>query len=171
MPTTITTTEELEITCLKLAESPYVTIDTEFIRERSYYPELCLVQLASDDCEVIVDPLAEGIDLAALLALLQNEKVTKVFHSGKQDIEIFYYLSGEIPQNVFDTQVAAMVCGFGAAASYASLVDQLVGQAIDKSSRFTDWSKRPLSQKQLDYAIGDVTHLRIVYHKLKEKLA
>ena len=162
----ITTTDALAHACTQLATSSYVTIDTEFIREKTYYPVLCLVQLASDEHEYMVDPLAEGIDLSPLFELLQNSKVTKVFHSGKQDIEIFYHLTGNIPQNVFDTQIAAMVCGFGAAASYASLVEQIAGKTLDKSSRFTDWSRRPLTEKQLHYAIGDVTYLRDIYKNL-----
>lgn len=166
----ITNTEKLQHACNELAKYDYITIDTEFLREKTYHPVLCLVQLASEDLEYIVDPLAEGIDLAPLYELLANSKVTKVFHSGKQDIEIFYHATGKIPQNVFDTQITAMVCGFGAAASYASLVNSFVGLNLDKSSRFTDWSKRPLSEKQLEYAIGDVTHLRIIYKEMLAKL-
>jgi ribonuclease D len=166
----ITTTHELEALCKELKKEKYITVDTEFLREKTYYPKLCLIQIASENHEFAVDPLADGIDLSKLFKIFANKKVLKVFHSAKQDIEIIYNMSGVIPKPLFDTQVAAMVCGFGPSASYALLVSDLVGQSVDKSSRFTDWSKRPLTENQLSYAISDVTHLRDVYKSLKESL-
>jgi len=166
----VTKTDDLEILCARLSEYSYVTIDTEFLRESTFWPELCLVQIASDDESAIIDPLAEGISLEPLFKLLQNPNVLKVFHAGRQDLEIFHHLSGEVPTPIFDTQVAAMVCGYGESVGYDTLVASLTGASIDKSSRFTDWSRRPLSDRQLTYAEADVTHLRVVYAKLKEKL-
>lgn len=166
----IDTTEELAAVCSRLAEHPFITIDTEFIRETTFWPELCLVQMASEAEAVLVDPLASGIDLAPMFELLADESVLKVFHAARQDIEIFYNLSGKVPHPVFDTQVAAMVCGFGDAIAYDQLVRRISGAQIDKSSRFTDWRQRPLSEKQLNYALADVTHLRDVYAKLSEQL-
>jgi ribonuclease D len=166
----IVTTQDLESACQKLALSEFITIDTEFLRETTFWPQLCLVQMASPDLEVIVDPLAEGIDLAPLFELMANPAVTKVFHAARQDIEIIFHLGNLIPHPIFDTQVAAMVCGFGDSVSYDQLVQKVKNVHIDKSSRFTDWSRRPLSEKQLDYALADVTHLRDVYLKLKAEL-
>ena len=166
----ITTTDELKVFCKKLAHDPYVTIDTEFIREKTYYPKLCLVQIAGPEDAAVIDPLSKEIELEPLFALLKNQKVLKVFHACRQDIEIFYQLMGEVPRPIFDTQIAAMVCGYGESVGYEPLVAQLTGGAIDKSSRFTDWARRPLSEKQLHYAISDVTHLRPVYEKLMEKI-
>ena len=166
----ITQTDDLSAFCQRAAVFPSITIDTEFIRERTYYPRLCLIQIATDDEAVIIDPMADGISLEPLIELLNNENVLKVFHAARQDLEIFYHLSGKIPHPVFDTQVAAMVCGFGESVGYEGLVRQLTGDQIDKSSRFTNWAQRPLTQKQLDYAVSDVTHLRIVYAKLAKKL-
>ncbi|OLP43170.1 ribonuclease D [Rhizobium oryziradicis] len=166
----IVTTQDLEAACKTLAKSEFITIDTEFLRETTFWPELCLVQMASPDLEVIVDPLAEGIDLAPLFELMANTAVTKVFHAARQDIEIIFHLGNLIPQPIFDTQVAAMVCGFGDSVSYDQLVQKIKNIHIDKSSRFTDWSRRPLTEKQLDYALADVTHLRDVYLKLKSEL-
>ncbi|THF52392.1 ribonuclease D [Allorhizobium terrae] len=166
----IVTTQDLEAACKTLAKSEFITIDTEFLRETTFWPELCLVQMASPDLEVIVDPLAEGIDLAPLFELMANTAVTKVFHAARQDIEIIFHLGNLIPQPIFDTQVAAMVCGFGDSVSYDQLVQKVKNIHIDKSSRFTDWSRRPLTEKQLDYALADVTHLRDVYLKLKSEL-
>lgn len=166
MCTFIQTTEELDNLCLRLAEHPFVTVDTEFIREKTYWPQLCLIQIASEDEAVCVDPLAKGIDLRALFDLMQNESVIKVFHAARQDIEIFYHLSGKTPVSVFDTQLAAMVCGFGESVSYQNLVQRLLGRELDKSMRFTDWSRRPLTDKQISYALNDVTHLRDVYRKI-----
>jgi ribonuclease D len=166
----IVTTQDLEAACKTLAQSEFITIDTEFLRETTFWPELCLVQMASPDLEVIVDPLANGIDLAPLFELMANTNVIKVFHAARQDIEIIFHLGNLIPQPIFDTQVAAMVCGFGDSVSYDQLVQKIKNIHIDKSSRFTDWSRRPLTEKQLDYAIADVTHLRDVYLKLKAEL-
>ncbi len=172
---TITTTEALESYCAHAAKFPYVTVDTEFLRERSYYSKLCLVQLAvagEDDARdaVLVDPLAEGISLAPLYALFADESVVKVFHAARQDLEIFYHDAGIFPKPLFDTQVAAMVCGFGDQAGYETLVRKIARAQVDKSSRFTDWSRRPLSEAQKKYAIGDVTHLRRIYEWLREEL-
>lgn len=166
----IDTTAALAVACTELAKSEFVTIDTEFLRETTFWPELCLVQLASPNHEYIVDPLAKGLDLAPLFELMANQNVLKVFHAARQDIEILYHLSGAIPTPVFDTQVAAMVCGYGDSISYDQLVQRIKNVQIDKSSRFTDWSRRPLSEKQLDYALADVTHLRDVYASLKKQL-
>ncbi|GEO84592.1 MULTISPECIES: ribonuclease D [Alphaproteobacteria] len=166
----IETTAALEEACLKLAQSDFITIDTEFLRETTFWPELCLIQMASPDLEVIVDPLAKGIDLAPFFTLMADTSVIKVFHAARQDIEIIFHLGNLIPHPIFDTQVAAMVCGFGDSVSYDQLVQKVKNVHIDKTSRFTDWSRRPLSEKQLDYALADVTHLRDVYLKLKEEL-
>ena len=166
----IETTAALEEACLKLAQSDFITIDTEFLRETTFWPELCLIQMASPDVEVIVDPLAKGLDLSPFFALMADTSVIKVFHAARQDIEIIFHLGNLIPHPIFDTQVAAMVCGFGDSVSYDQLVQKVKNVHIDKTSRFTDWSRRPLSEKQLDYALADVTHLRDVYLKLKEEL-
>jgi len=166
----IESTEELSAACARLAHHPFITIDTEFIRETTFWPELCLVQVASTDEAVLIDPLAKGIDLAPLFNLLADKNVLKVFHAARQDIEIFYKLTGKVPEPVFDTQVAAMVCGFGDAIAYDQLVKRISGAHIDKSSRFTDWRQRPLSDRQLSYALADVTHLRDVYADLHERL-
>ncbi|MGA0531408.1 ribonuclease D [Hansschlegelia sp. KR7-227] len=166
----ITTTEDLTKACARFARAAYVTVDTEFLRETTFWPKLCVVQIADDDGPVVVDALAERIDLAPLFELMTDERVLKVFHSGRQDIEIFHHLSGRVPHPVFDTQVAAMVLGFGDSVSYDQLVQRTAGVTLDKSSRFTDWSRRPLSDEQIDYAIADVTHLRTVYAKLSADL-
>ena len=166
----ITRTEDLAAACDSLAGAKFVTVDTEFMRETTYWPKLCLIQMASDDDAVLVDAMAEGIDLAPFFALMANEKVLKVFHSGRQDIEIVFNLGDLIPHPVFDTQVAAMVCGFGDSISYDQLVAKLTGAHIDKSSRFTDWARRPLTERQLTYALADVTHLRDVYRAVAKKL-
>jgi ribonuclease D len=168
--TVITTTEELETVCRRFQDEPYVTVDTEFMREKTYWPQLCLIQMASDTDEVLVDPLAEGIDLKPFLDVMAHTQTLKVFHSARQDIEIVHHMAGVIPHPLFDTQVAAMVCGFGDSVGYEGLIKKLVGARIDKSSRFTDWSRRPLSDKQLNYALSDVTHLRHAYKKLKKHL-
>jgi len=167
----ITTTEQLARFCAAQAEAEFVTVDTEFMRERTYYPKLCLVQLGSAAESVAVDPLAKGIDLTPLFDLMANPKILKVFHAARQDVEIFVNLTGKVPAPMFDTQVAAMVCGFGDSASYETLAGQLANAKIDKSSRFTDWSNRPLTEKQIEYALGDVSHLRRVYEKLRDQLA
>jgi ribonuclease D len=166
----ITTTEALAEACARLRQAAYVTVDTEFLRETTFWPKLCVVQLADAEGPEVVDALAPGLDLAPLFELMADERVLKVFHSGRQDIEIFHHLSGKVPHPVFDTQVAAMVLGFGDSISYDQLVQRTAGVALDKSSRFTDWSRRPLSQEQIDYAIADVTHLRTVYEKLSADL-
>jgi len=166
----ITTTADLEALVSRLSEYPHITIDTEFLRESTFWPILCLVQIASDDESAIIDPLAKGIDLQPLFNLMANENVLKVFHAGRQDLEIFHHLSKEVPKPIFDTQVAAMVCGFGESVGYDTLVSKIAGKHVDKSSRFTDWSRRPLSDRQLEYAEADVTHLRDVYKFLSDKL-
>lgn len=166
----ITTTSDLTQACEQLAKSEFVTVDTEFIRETTFWPELCLIQIAGPEGEYIVDPLAKGIDLAPFFALMADETIVKVFHAARQDLEIVYNLGKVIPHPLFDTQVAAMVCGFGDSVSYDQLVQKTKGVHIDKTSRFTDWRRRPLSDKQLDYAMADVTHLRDVYLYLKEEL-
>ena len=153
-----------------LEGAPYLALDTEFMRDQTYWPKLCLIQVAAPGIEAIVDPLAEGIDLAPFYDLLKTPGIVKVLHASRQDIEIFHHQGGMIPNPLFDTQIAAMVAGFGDAASYETLCRKIARVEIDKSSRFTDWSRRPLSQKQLDYAIGDVTHLRKIYEYLKGQL-
>ncbi|RKF16983.1 ribonuclease D [Roseovarius spongiae] len=171
---TITTTEALAAFCAEAAKQPYVTVDTEFLRERTYYSKLCLVQLAmpgeDDDSAALVDPLAGDISLEPLYDLFRNENVVKVFHAARQDLEIFYIDAGLIPTPLFDTQVAAMVCGFGEQAGYETLVKRIARQQVDKSSRFTDWSRRPLSEAQKKYALADVTHLRKIYEYLAREL-
>ena len=166
----IDSTAALRQACETLAKSEFITIDTEFLRETTFWPVLCLIQMASPDLEVLVDPMAKDIDLAPFFELMANSAVTKVFHAARQDLEIIYNLGRIIPHPIFDTQVAAMVCGFGDSVSYDQLVQRTKGVAIDKSSRFTDWSHRPLSEKQLAYALADVTHLRDVYAVLKAEL-
>ena len=166
----VTTTGELQALCKELSGNPFVTVDTEFMREQTYWPQLCLIQVAGLSTEAIVDPLAGGIDLAAFFDLMANASVLKVFHAARQDIEIAYAKTGIVPAPVFDTQVAAMVCGFGESISYVNLVKRITGADLDKSSRFTDWSRRPLSEKQLAYALGDVTHLREVYRVLSAEI-
>jgi ribonuclease D len=167
----ITTTSDLHSLCETLSTADFVTVDTEFLREQTFWPQLCLIQLAGPNAEAIVDPMADGLDLAPFYALMANTSVVKVFHAARQDIEIVVTKAGIVPTPVFDTQVAAMVCGFGESISYVNLVKKITGADLDKSSRFTDWSRRPLSDKQLTYALGDVTHLRDVYLHLKAHLA
>jgi len=166
----ISSTEDLAEACVRLGQAPFVAVDTEFMRESTFWPKLCLIQMASDGVEVLVDSLAPGLDLEPFFDLMVNEHVLKVFHSGRQDIEIVHHLAGVIPHPIFDTQVAAMVCGFGEAVSYSMLVKRLLNHNLDKTSRFTDWSRRPLSDRQLVYAIGDVEHLRDLYPKLRAQL-
>lgn len=194
----ITTTSDLETSLAPLADADFVAVDTEFLRETTYWPKLCLIQIAGQiagqtpcqnptpnsgknsgqdssqspgaELAFIIDPLAPGIDLAPFYRLLANDSVLKVFHAGRQDIEIFTTASGRVPHPVFDSQVAAMVCGFGESVSYANLVKKLTNEDLDKSSRFTDWSRRPLSESQLVYALGDVTHLVRIYRLLKAEL-
>ena len=171
---TITTTEGLAAFCEKAAKAPYVTVDTEFLRERTYYSKLCLVQLAvpgdAEEDAVLVDPLSKGISLDPLYQLMANESVVKVFHAARQDIEIFYIEGGVIPTPLFDTQVAAMVAGFGEQVGYETLVRRIAKAQLDKSSRFTDWSRRPLTDAQQTYALADVTHLRVIYEHLAAEL-
>ena len=166
----ITTPGELEAFCARLATADFITVDTEFLRDKTYWPQLCLVQVAGPDEAAAIDALAPGLDLKPLLDLLANEKVLKVFHAARQDIEIFVNLTGTVPTPLFDSQVAGMVCGYGDAVSYETLATKLAGAKIDKSSRFTDWAHRPLTERQLVYALADVTYLRTVYEKLKAKI-
>ena len=167
----ITTTDSLAQACARLAKHPCVTIDTEFLRESTYYPILCVMQMASPDEALVVDALAPDIDLASFFALMADERVLKVFHAGRQDIEIVWHRAGLIPHPVFDTQIAAMVLGHGDSISYEQLVQRITGDYLDKSHRFTDWSRRPLSKAQIAYAISDVTHLRDIYLALSADLA
>ncbi len=166
----ITTTDALAALCERLGGEEFVTVDTEFMRERTYYPELCLVQLAGSEDVAVVDAQAKGLDLAPLGRLLANEAVTKVFHACRQDVEIFLLMFGVVPAPIFDTQVAAMVAGFGDQVGYDSLVSSLTGAHIDKAHRFSDWSARPLTTAQIEYAAADVTHLRVVYERLTARL-
>lgn len=170
VPPLTTTTEALAAACARLATHDFVTVDTEFLRETTYYPKLCLIQLASSEEIVLVDPLAPEMDLAPFLALMADKRIVKVFHAARQDLEIIWNKGQLIPAPLFDTQVAAMVCGFGEQVSYESLASSLANARIDKSSRFTDWSRRPLTEAQLAYAAADVTHLRIVYTKLLNRM-
>jgi len=167
----ITDTDDLARFAAALKERPFIAVDTEFMRERTYWPILCLVQAAADDLEAIIDPLAEGLDLSPFVDLMNDDRVTKVFHAARQDVEIFHNLSGEVPTPLFDTQIAAMACGFGDQIGYEPLMRSLLNARIDKGSRFTDWARRPLSDKQLAYALSDVTHLRDAYPMLKTRLA
>jgi ribonuclease D len=166
----IETTAALEALTAELKTAPYIALDTEFMRDTTYWPKLCLLQIATKGVEAIVDPLAEGIDLSSFFTLLKMRKIVKVLHAARQDIEIFWNLGHAIPDPLFDTQIAAMVCGFGEAASYETLARKLAEVQLDKSARFTDWSRRPLTERQLSYAIADVTHLRVIYEKLAERL-
>ena len=166
----ITNTEELAQVCARMAKHRYVTVDTEFLRETTYYPLLCVAQMATEDEAVVIDALAPGIDLNPFFDLLNDEKVVKVFHAARQDIEIVWNMAGKIPHPIFDTQVAAMVLGYGDFISYDQLVQRITGDQLDKSHRFTDWTRRPLTDAQLTYAVSDVTHLRDVYLKLDADL-
>jgi ribonuclease D len=166
----ITTTDDLAAVCSRMAKHPFVTIDTEFLRETTYYPLLCVAQMASPEEAVVIDALATGIDLAPFFSLMGNESVVKVFHAARQDIEIVWNMAKTIPHPIVDTQVAAMVLGYGDSISYDQLVQRITGDALDKSHRFTDWTRRPLSDAQVAYALSDVTHLRDVYLKLAADL-
>ena len=167
----ITDTDALKEVCQTLETLPFITIDTEFLRDRTYYPKLCLVQLAGTNIgPFAIDPPAAGIDLTSLTDLLNNKNVLKVFHAARQDLEIFYNLTGKIPEPIFDTQVAAMVCGYGEQIGYNNIVKDVCGTQLDKGAQFTDWSRRPLSKKQLTYALDDVTYLREVYLHLEKTL-
>lgn len=174
MPEILTTTDALAAFCEKAAEAPYVTVDTEFLRERTYFAQLCLVQLAlpgEDDSDaVLVDPLEGDLSLEPLYDLFRNPSVVKVFHAARQDLEIFHVEGDVVPAPLFDTQIAAMVCGFGDQVGYETLVRKIAKAPLDKSSRFTDWSRRPLSKEQQQYALADVTHLRQIYEHLKREL-
>ncbi len=167
----INSADALATFCQRQANADYVTVDTEFMRDKTYWPQLCLVQIAGPEEAAAVDPLAPGMDLGPLLALMADTRILKVFHAARQDIEIFVNLAGAVPAPLFDTQVAAMVCGFGDAVSYETLAGRLAGAQIDKSSRFTDWAHRPLTERQLHYALTDVVPLRTVYEKLAQRLA
>lgn len=166
----ITTNKALTAFCTQVAGGRFVTVDTEFIRDKTYFPRLCLIQIAGTDTEAVIDPLAEGIDLSPVFTLMQSKSLTKVFHAARQDIEIFFLLSGHTPAPLFDTQVAAAVCGYGESVGYETLVNRIVGAELDKSSRYTDWSARPLTEQQLAYALADVTHLRVVYQQLADQI-
>lgn len=168
--TLISDTDTLNKLCLSLRDDPYIAIDTEFMRERTYYPKLCLVQIGGSVGSSAIDPLAEGLDLSPLFELLAVPSITKVFHAARQDLEIFYHLTGSIPAPLFDTQVAAMVCGFGDSVSYDKLVAKITKQQIDKTSRYTDWSNRPLTDRQIDYALSDVIYLQPCYEYLRDNL-
>lgn len=168
--TLITDSAELARFCARQSAASYIAIDTEFMRDRTYWPKLCLVQIAGPEETAAIDTLVPNLDLTPLFELLANPAVVKVFHAARQDIEIFFHLTGRIPTPIVDTQVAAMVCGFGDAVSYENLAAKLAGARIDKSSRFTDWSHRPLTDKQLQYALSDVTHLRPAYEKLQRRM-
>ncbi len=168
----IESTDQLQAFLAELDGAPYVTLDTEFLRDQTYYPRLCLIQMAAprDGAEAIIDPLAHGLDLKPFYDFIKNPAIIKVLHAARQDIEIFFLQGGVIPDPLFDTQVAAMVAGFGDSASYETLSRKLAKVEIDKSARFTDWSRRPLSKRQLEYALADVTHLRTIYEKLAAQL-
>ncbi len=167
----VVSTPALAEACDRLSRHPFVTVDTEFLRESTFWPKLCIVQMAGPDEAVVIDALAEGLDLEPFFKLMANESIVKVFHAARQDVEICWHRAKMIPKPIFDTQVAAMVLGHGDSISYDQLVQRLTGDQIDKTSRFTDWSRRPLSRAQFEYAISDVTHLRQVYQKLNDDLA
>ncbi len=166
--TVLTTSADVAALCERLSTAEYVTVDTEFMRESTYWAKLCLVQIGGPDESAAIDPLAQNIDLTPLFTLLANPDVLKVFHAARQDLEIFYHLCGEVPYPIFDSQVAAMVCGFGDSVAYDTLASRLAGAHIDKSSRFTDWARRPLTERQVGYALADVIHLRPIYDKLRQ---
>ena len=170
MSSLITTTDELAAICARMARHPFITVDTEFLRETTYYPLLCVAQIASADEAAVIDALAPGIDLKPFFELMTNEKVVKVFHAARQDIEIVWNMAKTIPHPIFDSQVAAMVLGYGDSISYDQLVQRITGDVLDKSNRFTDWTRRPLTDAQVTYALSDVTHLRSVYIKLATDL-
>src|SRR3982075_941175 len=166
----ITTTSDLAVACFRLAQHKVITVDTEFLRETTYYPLLCVVQMASPEEALVIDTLAEGIDLKPFFDLMANEKVLKVFHAARQDIEIIWHRAGIVPHPIFDTQVAAMVLGYGDSIAYDQLVERIAGHRPDKTHRFTDWSHRPLTEEQIHYAVSDVTHLRDVFAALDADL-
>ena len=166
----ITTNHDLAELCARLSRAEFITVDTEFMRDKTYWPILCLVQVASPDEAWAIDPMAPDLDLSPFLEVLKNEKVLKVFHSGRQDLEIFFHAMGAFPKPLFDTQVAAMVCGFGESVGYETLVHRFTDAKLDKSSRFTDWARRPLTERQISYALSDVTHMRPIYLELAKQL-
>lgn len=166
----LTNNDELAAICERFSHHEFVTVDTEFLRETTFWPKVCLIQIASPEEAIAIDTLADNIDLSPFFALMANPAIVKVFHAARQDLEIIWRLSRLIPAPLFDTQVAAMVCGFGEQASYLELVKAITRANLDKSSRFTDWSRRPLSDAQIEYAIADVTHLRDIYSTLLERL-
>ena len=166
----ITTQSELDAFCEKASQRPFICVDTEFMRESTFYSILCLIQAATDEAEAIIDPLAKDLDLAPFNALLLNNDIRKVLHAARQDMEIFYKICGEVPKNIFDTQIAAMALGYGDSVGYGALVKGRLNLNLDKGARFTDWSRRPLSNKQLSYALADVTHLRDIYPGLVQDL-
>ena len=168
--TVITESAQLAEYCTSWREADYVTVDTEFMREHTYWPKLCLIQVGGSDESVVIDPLAEGIDLTPFFALLSDHSVLKVFHAARQDVELFHHLTGHVPTPLFDTQLAAMVCGFGDSVGYEKLAARLADAQIDKTLRFTDWARRPLTDRQLLYAVGDVSHLRPIYDKISTQL-
>lgn len=170
MTPTITTTEALLAFCQSISHDEFITVDTEFLRETTYWPKLCLIQVAGAEHSAIIDPLAKGIDLSPFWALMDNKNITKVFHAARQDLEIFYNESGRLPANLFDTQIAGMVLGLGEQISYSDLIKHYTGKVLDKSERFTDWARRPLTAAQLTYAIADVIPLREAYVKIREDL-
>jgi ribonuclease D len=167
----VETTADLKALVEELKGAPYLAIDTEFMRDSTYWPILCLLQIAVPGVAAIVDPLADGIDLSPFFALLKNPRIVKVLHAGRQDIEIFWHRGRVIPDPLFDTQIVAMVCGFGEAASYETLARKIAHAQVDKSARFTDWARRPLTKRQLEYALADVTHLCTIYEALSAQLA
>ncbi len=166
----VTTTDELAAFCERLARHPFVTVDTEFLRETTFWPKVCVIQLACEDSAIAIDALAQDIDLSPFFELMANKDVVKVFHAARQDIEIVWHLAKIVPAPLFDTQVAAMVCGYGDQIAYGELAQSISKVTVDKSSRFTDWSRRPLTDAQIDYAIADVTHLRDIYKALRQRL-
>ena len=168
--TPITTQTDLDDFCLHLMGQSVLTIDTEFQRESTYWPKLCLIQIASDSQAVAIDALANNLDLSPLFEIMRDPKILKVFHAARQDLEIFYNLMGDVPYPIFDTQIAAMVCGYGESVGYSTLVNRICHKNIDKSSRFTDWTRRPLTEQQMKYALADVTYLRLVYTNLSDSL-
>lgn len=166
----ITDTATLTAFCTRMRQEPVIMVDTEFLRENTYWPQLCLIQVAGKDEAVCIDPLAAGIDLTPFWHILADQNILKVFHAARQDLEIFWHLTGQIPAPIFDTQIAAMVCGFGDSVAYDQLVRTIIKKSLDKSSRFTDWSRRPLTARQIEYALADVTHLRDIYAWMARKL-
>lgn len=166
----VSTTQALENICAGLSQADFFAVDTEFMRESTYWSKLCLIQVAGGDVEAIIDPLADGLDMRPFLCVMADTAITKVFHAARQDLEIFYRLMGQVPLPLFDSQIAAMAAGLGDSIGYDTLVQKMLNRRVDKGSRFTDWSRRPLSEKQLTYAIGDVTHLRDLYPRLKARL-